>query len=656
MALLFLPAVFILVRMFDLQVIHGADFKEAQERTSERVEALPALRGRILDRNGNILAFDEMVFDLNIILAEIEEPESLFMSITELTGIENEKLNERFLSIVQLVNDRAGFAVINEGGVRKTVKRGEREKRRVLRSEMRVPYELVRGLSFEEMSWFVTRADQFPGVVFTERTKRKYPQGEAACHVIGYIGPLYRADSHGAIEYERLERADFFRNRFSEEVSDDHYDTLEARGTFKADVLGRTGVEKTFDTLLAGLRGFRIVERDLRTRREREIRKAAPRPGCDVRLTIDLPLQRHVESVLASARKPAVAVVMDVRTGEVLALVSAPGYSPDRLQSPVSPDTVREIVQDKARRPLINRAISEQYMLGSIFKVVTAVAGLEEGRITPTTEFECTGRFRENVPGFKCWIGAADIGGSHGSIPLEKGMAVSCNVYFIETGDRVKGGPLSQWAGRFGYGEPTGIELPGEVTGTLPRPDRPVVGAAWSDIDTWNLCIGQGALAVTPLQVAQMMATIGRGTDEGGQVRLVRPHIVLETRDSTGLTQDAQGQGPRNDGSGIEGWRLLPIEDGTIRAVRAALRAVVNDAEGTAHKSALAQLDSVCGKTSTAELSKTGTPAPHAWFAGFMPAEQPRFSFVVLVENGGKGSEVAAPLCAKIVEYLIRMR
>jgi penicillin-binding protein 2 len=534
------------------------------------------------------------------------------------------------------------------------------------------------------MSFIATAPERFAGVVFTERTRRRYPERATAAHIIGYVGPLQRPAREDILgEYERLEQSGYFRASLSGEISDDDYETLETRGDFRADVLGRAGIEKTFEGALAGRRGWRIVERDLISRKETEVYKSPPIPGTDVCLTIDMALQKHVESVLKLATKPAVGIVLEVETSDVLALASTPAYEPGALQSPVSPETVRAVLHDNVGRPLFNRAISDRYMLGSIFKIVTTISALEKKAIDPKTEFECSGQFRENVKGFRCWIAAPDIGGSHGALSLREAMTVSCNIFFLETGNRVGGKTLSSWASMLGFGRVTGIELPGEVPGILPTPADPIVGEHWSDVDTWNLSIGQGALAVTPLQVAQLLALVGRDPDNNaGGVSLAAPRLVSRLIEHPGRAlagrdgREALLPALISMGSPLTGlprlWSRqeqfgrvvwlrkgetdkLTIAGHTLVTLRDALFAVVNDSIGTAHKSGLAEVGDVAGKTSTAEVSKTGTPAPHAWFAGYYPASAPKFAFVVLVVNGGKGSEAAAPLAARIVEYLKTM-
>jgi len=526
------------VRLFQLQVVRGAEL--SARAVAQRTDALPLSLGRglILDRNLRPLHGPLVSWRLVAFAPYVEDPFRAALQIAGLTGIEARR-------VYDALRDANGFVVI--GGPLGAAQAGAG------------PAPLPPGFAL---------------VQFEER----YGPGAVAPHVVGYV---------------RL-----------------------------ADNVGVAGLEKAFDTELKGRQSLTLLTRYDAYRRPlggfRFLRAGDPAGGHDIVTTLDWGLQQRVEEVLARHRRTAAAVVVDARTGGILAMASHPGFHAARLG---------DYLDRTEDQPLVNRAVSA-YPPGSVFKIVTAAAALERGVLTDDRRFHCRGyidvgdrRFPSRCPG-----GAGSL------ITWEQAFAASSNEVFIEVGLELGAGPLLEAAAAFGFGRVTGVSLPAERAGHLP---------AAGDIrfagDVANLAIGQGPLTVTPLQAAQFLTAV---VNDG---RLQPVHLVREIR--------------RGDGLLVREFTPPPpqqvMSPGTAAALRRALRAVVREGTGTL---AEVQIYGAAGKTGTAE---TGRPLPwggelsHAWFAGYAPATLPRYIIVVLVEGGQSGPLVAAPLFGDVAEAVL---
>jgi len=320
-------------------------------------------------------------------------------------------------------------------------------------------------------------------------------------------------------------------------------------------------------------------------------------------------------------------VVMDPRNGDLLAMVSTPAFEIDRFTGTIDRSAWLRLVQDP-HFPLLNRAVQSQYAPASIFKILVAAAALQEGSLTPADRTQCAGEFHLGTATFKDWKE-----GGHGTVDLQRAIVQSCNIFFYQAGLKVGGVTLVRYARAFGFGAPTGIELQGEKYGLVPRPDR----RGWPAGETVNLSIGQGAVLVTPTQVARFMATVANGGV------LWRPRLVQRIeRSDGGLVYSDAGQ--------VNGHvELSPV---VWEFLRRSLWAAVNDGTGAAAR--IPGLD-IAGKTGTAQIigkSKATLGQDHAWFAAFAPVKNPEVVVVVLVEHGGRGGEVAAPIARKILNAI----
>jgi penicillin-binding protein 2 len=463
---------------------------------------------------------------------------------------------------------------------------------------------------------------ELPGLRVVVEPRRRYPQGALVGHSLGFVG--------------RIDEEEFAR--------------LESSGYEINDYLGKAGVEFSYEGVLRGLPGTRNVETDASGREIRVINETPARPGANLILSLDLELQAKVEEYLRAAMGRSInaaAVVLDVRSGEVLSLVSLPTYDNNVFIGRVDEAALQKLHDDPGK-PMLNHVIAEQYPPGSTFKQVTGLAALQEGianagtRITSLGYLDVPNQYNPSIKErFRDWSAL-------GTLDFYGGVAMSSDVYFYylaggytENGREVFQGlgatRLADWARRFGLGAPTGIDLPGESAGNVPDPSwkEKTFGEGWFLGDTYNYGIGQGFLTTTPLQMAVVTAAVANGGD------VVIPHVVKEVRDGEGRTLPLQRQTIR---------RNLNVDPRNISVLREGMRRAV--ADGTA-RTAAARSVQVAGKTGTAEFGPRradGSYLEHGWFTGYAPANNPEIAVAVFLEQGN-GAGTAAPVAARIFEY-----
>ena len=408
------------------------------------------------------------------------------------------------------------------------------------------------------------------GISVQVRPIRNYLFGEVMSHLIGYVGEVTQEELRKGYRWN--------------------------------DIIGRTGIEKTYDVKLQGSVGYKEMQVDHRGNIDRVLNTIEPCQGSDIFLTIDSRLQELLCKLFD--KKSGAGIVMNPQTGEVLAIMSVPGFPPNKFISPVKADVVSRIFQDK-RRPMINRAVQGLYAPGSVFKIVVALAALEEGVITRKKLFYCDGEFKLGNASFGCW-------GKHSWVDLSKAIKKSCNEYFYQVGLKCGQAPIVDVARRFGLGKKTGIELPGEKKGLLPKKD-----IDWYPGDTVNLSIGHGHILVTPIQIACMVSAIANGGT------YYRPRLVM---------------GEESDSVEVE------IDRDYLDLVKKALLRVVKEPDGTGHRAYVKGLD-IAGKTGTVELKKGKTVT---WFVGFAPFSDPQAVVVIVTEGGESGGVTAAPIAQKV--------
>ena len=467
------------------------------------------------------------------------------------------------------------------------------------------PQRVRRGLSLEEVTKLEERKLELPGVIVEVEPQRVYPTSTFAAHVLGYV----------------------------REVSDDQMKQGRYR---RGDMIGQSGLERVLDEYLRGRDGGERIEVDALGRPVQVMRREEPNPGAQVITTVDRRIQEVAERAMAG--HAGAVVVMDPRSGDVLAMTSSPAFPLDRFAGTLERDEWLRLVRDPMT-PLMNRALQSQYAPGSVFKVVVAAAGLQDGSLTPMDRAYCNGQFHMGGWTFKDWKA-----GGHGHVDLRSALVQSCNVFFYQAGLKVGPEAILRYARAFGLGALTGADLGGERPGLIPvlPPARPRPARGWQAGDTVNISIGQGRLLVTPLQVARMMSAVANGGV------LWKPRLVQRV-------ERADGSLAYSSSSKMAGQ--VDLSPAVWAFLRHALTGVVN--EGGTGAAARIPGILVAGKTGTAQSiakSDASKGQDHAWFASFAPADDPQVVVVVLVERGGKGGQVAAPIARQVYQAIFLER
>lgn len=488
---------------------------------------------------------------------------------------------------------------------------------------------------------FVLKEAQYtlPGVVLLTNAEREYLTGALTSDVIGYMGPI------------PADQADSYREK----------------GYAPSDWVGYAGIERTFEKEMHGQASLREIEVDVAGREVRTIGQPVPEtPGLNLVLTIDVDLQQAMEKALrrgleAAGSPSGAAVAINPQNGALLGMVSLPTYDNNQFADGITSDEYAALSENKYR-PLLNHAISGIYPPGSTFKTVPAAGALQEGVITSRTRLQDNGilwlpnKFYPNdfskAQPFYCWL--AKYGRGHGAITVSEALAVSCDVFFYQAGGgfrEMQGldvARLAQYASAFGYGEVTGIDLPGEHPGLIPSDQwkRLTYGEGWVTGDTYNMSIGQGFVLATPLQVANAAAAVANGGT------LYRPQLVARMTDADGVVSMEMQP---------EIIRTLPIKPEYMAVVREGLFGAVNWSNGTAPGARVAGI-AVAGKTGTAEFwdpeigyDAKGFLPTHAWFMAFAPFDNPQIAVVAFIYNGGEGSAVAVPVVSEILHYFFKV-
>ncbi len=505
---------------------------------------------------------------------------------------------------------------------------------------------IATGVPLEVVAQIEAHPSQFPGVRVLQSGERVYPQQSLAPHLIGVRTPI--------TPDELLARRELFGNE----------DPLDYRD---GDRVGRDGVERAFEALLRGRRGRRRIVIDRRGELTAEHVVEPPQHGRDVVLTLDSRLQRRAETLLDEVLDPppstpdpaaespegpppvgACAIVLDVWTGDLLAAAAAPRHNLQQLLEP----TVQEWqhLLDDPRRPFFPRVTQMAIPPGSVFKLLTAAALLESGAVAPQTPLFCQG-YLDRPDRDRCYV-YRHYGIGHGEMSLTDALCQSCNVYFYQAARAMGPQPIHDWARRFGFGSPTGIDIPGERGGNLPDPFATPGpgGQPWYPGTTLQFAIGQASLTVTPLQIARMVAAIGNG---GYLVtpRLVQPASALQDfhGDSpAGEIRLASYQSSLATGPVVE--RIPGLSSTSLDWIREGMRLVVQHDRGTGRHVRIEGLP-IAAKTGTAEVG--GGKPDHAWFAGYFPADAPRYAFTIVLEHGGSGGRAAAPLAKQLIETML---
>ncbi|MVW70442.1 penicillin-binding protein 2 [Bordetella sp. 15P40C-2] len=574
-------------RFWYLQVDRYEGLSERADRNRIAVVPIPPRRGEILDRNGVVMARNYRTYTLEVVPGQVGDIDAML---------------ERLTPVVY----------ISPGDQR-------RFKRRVKESGRYAKIILRNNLNDTEASWFAAHAFEFPGVELRARWVREYPQGATAGHVVGYIGRISESD------VEALEEAGELGNY---------------RGT---DVIGKKGIEKSWETALHGKTGFEEVEVNASGRPIRTLKRIDPEPGVDVMLSIDLGLQRVAEEAFGKHRGALVAI--DPNTGEVLAFVSKPAFDPNLFIDGIDVENWR-LLNESPDHPLINRPLYGTYPIGSTYKPFVALAALELGVRDAKTRFSDPGYYEFGNQRFRNAGGAA-----YGMTDMHKAIVVSSDTYFYSLGPEIGVNRLHDFAKQFGFGQITGIDLDGERMGVLPSTDwkrrayKDRKQQQWYAGETISVAVGQGYNSFTLLQLAQATSTLANY----GAYR--KPHLVHATRNAdtgettpTPSTPEYRIPLKRENVDIVKNAMVGVVRSGTAR------RAFANTPYQAAGKTGTAQVFSLRGgKYRAAEIDER--LRDHALFMGFAPVENPSIAVALLVENAGWGASVAAPIARTVFDY-----
>ncbi|MBC7349587.1 MAG: penicillin-binding protein 2 [Candidatus Aminicenantes bacterium] len=558
----------VLIFYWKIQVLDHQKYWKMAEANRIREFPLEAPRGLILDRQKVILAENAPSFKVSLIREAISDYDQTLIELSQLLGLSQEDLRKRI--------DRYRFLPTFE------------------------PIVIKDNLKLEEVSIIEARKDEFPEIKLEVEPKRFYPFGQTGAHLIGYL----------------------------QEVSVDELRTQPEKQWRAGEMVGKSGLEKQYNDQLAGRDGKIQEIVDSLGRPRAEISRTEPQPGHNLELTIDFDLQRKAEALL-QGREGAI-VVLDPRSGDCLVWASSPSYDPNRFINRFSAEEWLAIINDPGK-PLENRVIRGLYSPGSTFKIVMALAALNEGVITENSTFFCSGSIKIYNKEFACWFKPG-----HGQLNLPEAIKNSCNVYFYQLGRRLDIDTIAAYARMMGLGQKTEIDLPGEKEGLVPSTDwkRKFLRQAWFPGETISVAIGQGPLLVTPLQMAYLTSLVAnRG-------KKIRPHLVKSREEPPAVSR-------------------IDLPESIIEKVVEGMWRSVNN-QGTGQGAYQPGFD-VCGKTGSTQLisretaerlSQTGgeLKKTHSWFTGFAPRHNPEVVVTVLVEFGGMGGETAAPIAGKIFQ------
>ncbi len=571
----------LVMRLYYLQIVRGSHYSRLAEENRISLIRVRAPRGIIFDRHGNVLVTNRPSFSVSLDLDAVRDLDATVGAVSAALGL-----------------DRADLA---------------RKVRAVEPYRRFEPVRIKEDVGRPEVAALEALRYDYPGVLVEVEPRRSYPHGQFASHVLGYVGQINAA--------ELKARADI--------------------GYRMGDYIGKMGIEKELDTELKGRDGFQQMEVDSLGRGIKVLSSIPPIPGHSVTLTIDFALQQVAEEALAGVSGAIVAI--DPRDGSVLAAASSPAIDPNSFSHGLSQEEWDRLSHDD-RHPLQNRIVQAQYPPGSVFKILTAIAALESGVITPATSFSCRGAMRYGNRDFRCWKKEG-----HGEVSLHRALVESCDVYFYQVGLKAGIDEIARVAREFGLGKATGLELGSESQGLIPDSawKRKVRKEPWYSGETLSAAIGQGYDLVTPVQAALLAATVANG----GSV--YRPHLIRRVADGTGATVRT---------GAVTAERTVRLKPETLAVVRAGLWGVVNEPGGTASVARVPGLV-VAGKTGTAQVVRmaargerqtaTGLESKdHAWFVCYAANGPVQVAIAVIVEHGGHGGSVSAPIARRLIADL----
>ena len=575
----------LLLRLWFLQVVNGFTYRTKSESNRIRLQDIQPFRGMIFDRDGVVLAGNRPCYDLYVIPEEIQNRGALLDDLNRLVGLDSYHPKEK----LALASNRRPFK----------------------------PICLKRDIPRDELVMIETHRFNLPGVMINVKPQRHYIYQNFASHLLGYLGQ---------INEKQLGRKPYSGNK-------------------PGDLVGKSGVESQWQAALNGMRGGKQVEVDAAGRIIRVIARRPPISGANVTLTIHWDLQGLAEKAL-KGKKGAI-VALNPMNGEILALASSPSYDPNLFIGGIDQPTWDAIVTS-GDFPLQNRALGGQYPPGSVFKIVVALAGLQEGLIDEDEEIFCNGLYFLGRQKYRCWKKHG-----HGKVALHQALVESCDVYFYKLGKRIGVDKIAHYAKMLGLGRPTGLDLGQEKGGLVPTSQWKLqkIGIPWQTGETISMSIGQSFVLVTPIQVANLISAVFNGG------------IIYKPQ----VTQWVGNNGNKNLFAfkpQIAG--KLAIDPAHLDFVKNALTGVVHERRGTGGRARVKDVF-VAGKTGTAQVvalseeEKTGNEEEipmqfrdHAWFTAIAPADDPKIALAIIVEHGGHGGSAAAPIAKTLIQAYLK--
>jgi len=557
--------VVLVVIFWKMQILDFQNYWKRSEANRIREIILPPQRGLIKDRDGNLLAKNIASFKASLIRENCRNLEMSIKKISVLLDLSQDTLRERISKYQSIPEFR--------------------------------PIVIKENLTEQEVAKCEAHKIDFPELLVQAEPKRNYPRGGFASHILGYL----------------------------QEVSADEFRNKTYTGRRLGDMVGKTGIEKVYETDLAGTDGHLLEVVNSLGRRQGELLQRKPLSGKDLVLTLDSELQEKAEEILQG--KEGVIVILDPKNGEILAMASYPGYDPNKFINRFTPEEWRSIANDPST-PLQNRAIRGEYSPGSIFKITMSLAGLELGLINEWTTVTCRGEAIIYGHPFACWYKEG-----HGPVNLFNAIRQSCNIYYYHLGKRMGIENIARFSRILGFGRKTGIDLPGEKEGLVPDTEwkKRVRKEPWYLGETISVSIGQGPVLVTPIQLALHTALVANR----GRKRVV-PHLVQGNAET------------------VEG-RLNIKEENFEKVIKGMWQSA--NSEGTARAAKVVGFD-VCGKTGSTQVVSRETAEKlaerkvviktHSWFSGFAPRDDPRIVVTVIIEYGGMGGVAAAPMAGEL--------
>ncbi|MBL7069114.1 MAG: penicillin-binding protein 2 [Candidatus Omnitrophica bacterium] len=557
---IFVSLFLVVAGLFYVQVVKGPHYQRLSSQNRIRLLTIESPRGRIFDRNGELLVDNRISFDVAVIPQELKDRERVFKKLSKSLNIPKEELGK------------------------------------ALKNNFVTPFQptkIVFDIGKEKAIMIEEERLDLPGVIIETRPQRHYVNKNIGSHIVGYLGQI------NSRELTRLKSYGYAMN----------------------DLIGRAGIEKFFNNYLRGRHGGMQIEVNNRGYQVGILGIKEPVKGKDIYLTVDIRLQEFVEKIFENARGGA--CVMDPRDGQILCLVSSPAFDPNLFVSSKNPAGITKLLTSD-RYPMLNRLIQCEYPPGSVFKIVTTSAALDKKKITPNTTLSCDGSYSLGGKSFRCWKKKG-----HGQQTIREAIKNSCNVFFYQIARMAGADNIALYAERYGFGYPTGIDLPDEKSGLVPNKKWKLLKKRepWYEGETLNYAIGQGFLLVNTMQILRMTSVVANGG------YLVKPYLVKKIEDVN--ISDVEK-------------RPVEISETTLNILRDGLIKVVNDEGGTGRRAAVEGL-TIAGKTGTAQTSTSKT---HAWFTGFAPADNSKAALVVFLEYGGKGGLGASKTASRIFQKM----